>query len=237
MRYAIEKTIRGQSAGERRAVRQEKSRPLVLELKIRFEQQLARVSAKSLIAEAIGHALHHWDGLTGFLPAHRARHQRSRKKHSSLRSRSGCGESRGGPLVDVRLHDLRHTYASFGAGGGLGLPIVGRLLGHTQTATTARYAHLDNDPLRRASESIAGRIAASLDGDKTADRSPSHPRNYHTAFCEALTPRAARIEYRHSQGTLTIFLSAKRLPESNFFPSFSKVRHLKAAGSRPDKFP
>jgi len=68
-------------------------------------------------------------------------------------------------LVGIRLHDLRHTYASFGAGGGLGLPIIGRLLGHTQAATTARYAHLDNDPLRRASESIATRIAAALDGN------------------------------------------------------------------------
>ena len=67
-------------------------------------------------------------------------------------------------LDGVRLHDLRHTYASFGAAGGLGLPIIGRLLGHTQATTTARYAHLDNDPLRRASESIAGRIAAALDG-------------------------------------------------------------------------
>jgi integrase len=71
-------------------------------------------------------------------------------------------------LIGVRLHDLRHTYASFGAGGGLGLPIIGRLLGHAQTATTARYAHLDNDPLRRASEAIAGRIAASLEGSPTA---------------------------------------------------------------------
>lgn len=67
-------------------------------------------------------------------------------------------------LTGVRLHDLRHTFASFGAGGGLGLPIIGRLLGHAQAATTARYAHLDNDPLRRASESIAGRIASALDG-------------------------------------------------------------------------
>jgi integrase len=71
-------------------------------------------------------------------------------------------------LTGVRLHDLRHTYASFGAGGGLGLPIIGRLLGHAQATTTARYAHLDNDPLRRASEAIAGRIAAALDGKKKA---------------------------------------------------------------------
>jgi integrase len=65
-------------------------------------------------------------------------------------------------LEGLRIHDLRHTYASFGAGGGLGLPIIGKLLGHAQAATTARYAHLDNDPLRRASESIAGRIAAAM---------------------------------------------------------------------------
>ncbi len=65
-------------------------------------------------------------------------------------------------LDGVRLHDLRHTYASFGAGSGLGLPIIGKLLGHAQAATTARYAHLDNDPLRRASEQIGGRIAVAL---------------------------------------------------------------------------
>ena len=71
-------------------------------------------------------------------------------------------------LPEVRLHDLRHTYASFGAGSGLGLPIIGRLLGHTQPATTARYAHLDNDPLRRASEAIAGHLAAALEGAQKA---------------------------------------------------------------------
>jgi transposase len=65
--YAIEKTIRGRDAGERRAVRQDKSKPLVLALKAWFEQQLARVSGKSPIAEAIRYALHHWDGLIRFL--------------------------------------------------------------------------------------------------------------------------------------------------------------------------
>ena len=61
---------------------------------------------------------------------------------------------------DEPLHDLRHSFASFGAGGGLGLPIVGKLLGHANAVTTARYAHLDADPLRVASERIAGPIAA-----------------------------------------------------------------------------
>ena len=80
--------------------------------------------------------------------------------------------SRRAGLDGVRLHDLRHTYASFGAGGGLGLPIIGKLLGHTQASTTARYAHLDNDPLRRASEAIGGRIAAALDGKKSGSVVP-----------------------------------------------------------------
>ena len=65
-------------------------------------------------------------------------------------------------LEGVRLHDLRHTHASIGAGAGLGLPIIGKLLGHTQPSTTARYAHLDADPLRSASEAIAVRIAAAM---------------------------------------------------------------------------
>jgi integrase len=81
-------------------------------------------------------------------------------------------------LSGVRLHDLRHTYASFGAGGGLGLPIIGKLLGHTQTSTTQRYAHLDADPLRRASEAIGGRIAAALEGKHTRSVVHLKPNRY-----------------------------------------------------------
>ena len=65
-------------------------------------------------------------------------------------------------LTDVRVHDLRHTFASFGAGGGLGLPMIGKLLGHKQAATTQRYAHLDNDPVRRATGAIGATIAAAM---------------------------------------------------------------------------
>ncbi len=67
-------------------------------------------------------------------------------------------------LQDVRIHDLRHTYASVGAGSGLGLPVIGKLLGHKQAATTARYAHIADDPMRRASEAISGTIASALAG-------------------------------------------------------------------------
>lgn len=65
-------------------------------------------------------------------------------------------------LEDVRLHDLRHNFAAFGAGGGLGLPIIGKLLGHSQPQTTARYAHLDSDPLKRAADTIGAQIAAAM---------------------------------------------------------------------------
>ena len=68
-------------------------------------------------------------------------------------------------LTGVRLHDLRHTFASIGAGASLGLPIVGKLLGHSQPATTARYAHLDADPLRRATDVISDLLAAAMTSD------------------------------------------------------------------------
>jgi integrase len=67
-------------------------------------------------------------------------------------------------LPSLRIHDLRHSFASVGAGANLGLPIIGKLLGHTQASTTQRYAHLADDPLRRAAEIIGGAIAAGLRG-------------------------------------------------------------------------
>ena len=76
--------------------------------------------------------------------------------------------SRAADLEGVRLHDLRHSFASFGAGASLGLPIIGKLLGHTQAGTTARYAHLDADPMRRAVETIGATISAAMDG-KTSE--------------------------------------------------------------------
>jgi integrase len=69
-------------------------------------------------------------------------------------------------LLDARLYDLRHTYASIGAGGGLSLAIIGRLLGHTQARTTQRYAHLADDPLREAADKIGAVIAGA---GKSAD--------------------------------------------------------------------
>ena len=91
-----------------------------------------------------------------------------------------CGERAGRHLVnlekrwrriraaaridDVRLHDLRHSFASVGASGGQSLVIIGKMLGHSQPATTARYAHLADDPVKAASEAVGRYIASALDG-------------------------------------------------------------------------
>jgi len=69
-------------------------------------------------------------------------------------------------LEGVRLHDLRHSFASIGAGASMDLPVIGKLLGHSQAATTHRYAHLDADPLRRAVDTIGATISAAMNGDK-----------------------------------------------------------------------
>ena len=66
-------------------------------------------------------------------------------------------------LDDVRLHDLRHSFASGGLLVGEGLPTIGRLLGHSQVQTTARYAHLADDLVRTAANRIADYIAGVTD--------------------------------------------------------------------------
>jgi integrase len=66
-------------------------------------------------------------------------------------------------LDGLRVHDLRHSFASFGAGSGLGLPLIGGLLGHADPKTTARYAHLATDPLRQAANAIAETLQQFLD--------------------------------------------------------------------------
>ena len=87
-----------------------------------------------------------------------------------------CGEKAGAHLVnlqkpwrrirrladleDLRIHDLRHSFASVAVAGGMSLPLIGALLGHSQPATTARYAHLSSDPLRTANEAIGRKISA-----------------------------------------------------------------------------
>jgi integrase len=67
-------------------------------------------------------------------------------------------------LADVRIHDLRHSFASGAVALGESLPMIGKLLGHTQVQTTARYAHLAADPVKAAAERVSSNIAALING-------------------------------------------------------------------------
>ena len=66
-----------------------------------------------------------------------------------------------------RFHDLRHSLASVAAGGGEELHMIGKMQGHTQPQTTARYAHLATDPVKAATEKVGARITALLDGSES----------------------------------------------------------------------
>ena len=72
-------------------------------------------------------------------------------------------------LEDVRLHDLRHSFASVAVAGGSSLYLVGKVLGHEQASTTERYAHLADDPLKAVADKTAGQIAAAMDGQQEAE--------------------------------------------------------------------
>lgn len=65
-------------------------------------------------------------------------------------------------LDDVRLHDLRHTWASHAVAAGGSLPMIGRQLGHAQSQTTQRYAHLADDPVRKLSQQTSTALAQAL---------------------------------------------------------------------------
>ena len=66
-------------------------------------------------------------------------------------------------LEDVRLHDLRHSFASRGLALGLSLPMIAKLLGHTQLQTTARYAHLAPSSVKTVADRVADSLAHDMD--------------------------------------------------------------------------
>ena len=63
-------------------------------------------------------------------------------------------------ISGLRVHDLRHSFASQLASSGHSLPLIGALLGHSNPNTTARYSHLFDDPLRAAVDRVGAVITA-----------------------------------------------------------------------------
>ena len=62
----------------------------------------------------------------------------------------------------MRIHDLRHTFTPVAVATAQGLPMIGKVLGHSQVQTTARHAHLAGDPVRAAANDVTGVIAAGM---------------------------------------------------------------------------
>ena len=79
-------------------------------------------------------------------------------------------------LDEVRIHDLRHSFASGALALGEGLPMIGKLLGHTQVQTTARYAHLANDPVKTAAGRVSDAIGAAMLGRRKKPRRTGTPK-------------------------------------------------------------
>jgi site-specific recombinase XerD len=64
----------------------------------------------------------------------------------------------------MRIHDIRHSYASVLASSGSTLALIGRMLGHASPRTTARYSHFFTDPLREAAERVGAVVAPASEG-------------------------------------------------------------------------
>ena len=89
-------------------------------------------------------------------------------------------------LEDVRIHDLRHSYASRALSLGESLPMIGKLLGHRKVQTTARYAHLARDSVKNAAERVSESLAVDLDKplNTSAEHSCAHLASRASALCE-----------------------------------------------------
>jgi len=79
----------------------------------------------------------------------------------------------------LRLHDLRHSFASAGLARGDALPVIGAILGHADVKTTSRYAHLADDPVKLAADAISQTVAAALSGVSGATVVPLRPKAGH----------------------------------------------------------
>lgn len=72
-------------------------------------------------------------------------------------------------ISDVRIHDLRHSFASFAVNKGMSLPMIGRLLGHSQVQTTARYAHLMAEPMKQAATDVTETLSGLINVDNSSE--------------------------------------------------------------------
>lgn len=117
------------------------------------QQVLHRVALSDIAVRLLIEMRRHSTSSVWVFPARRGGHRKTlREPWDALRAAAG--------IRDVRLHDLRHTFASLSASSGASLPLIGAMLGHATPSTTARYTHLLDDPQRAAANKVAEVIAS-----------------------------------------------------------------------------
>ncbi|MCY1425459.1 tyrosine recombinase XerC [compost metagenome] len=111
----------------------------------------------------------------------------------------------------LRIHDLRHTTASWMASQGDSLPMVGKLLGHTTPQTTARYAHLGTNPIREA----LNRTTAAMVGEQTSEK-------HNQSITESLPDSVKSIEKNQRQMASALYLVEHLLPGDSMMQSIAE---------------
>ena len=134
------------------------------ELRLRDGKTGARMVPLSRASVAVLSALPRQEGNPWVIVGKRPGAHLTDLQHPWRRIRTRAG------LEDVRIHDFRHSFASRALALGESLPMIGKLLGHTQVQTTARYAHLANESVKASGSRIADSIGADiLAGESKAD--------------------------------------------------------------------
>lgn len=135
----------------------------------------SKTGAKTIVLNAAAvdvlSGLHRLQGNPWVFPGHRHGSHLINLQKPWRQIRAAAG------LEDVRLHDLRHSFASIAVGVGGSLPLIGHLLGHTQAQTTARYAHVAASPAKQLADAAGAHIASALrltptDGNSVSSPSP-----------------------------------------------------------------
>ena len=119
------------------------------------QKTLHRVALSDVAARLLVEMRRHANSHGWVFPARDSGHLTDiREAWDALRDAAG--------IPDVRLHDLRHTFASISASAGASLPLIGAMLGHASPSTTHRYTHLLDDPQRAAANRVAEAIGTDI---------------------------------------------------------------------------
>jgi len=134
-------------------------------------------------------------------------------------------------IESVRIHDLRHTFASNAVTMGMSLPMIGKLLGHTQTQTTARYAHLALDPVLEAANKVTDEMRELLSLPKPSEEITIEGKAVHISSTD-LPPLAEKLHLTETENMPRFMTSAQTAAYLNINPRLLEYWRWKKTGPR-----